>query len=75
MSRLHRTIAALFAAAVVLIGTSGIPALKNAHHGWKWILGGIGWFGGWIAGLLVIVLALYAIVRAALNRRRAGIAA
>ena len=43
MSKLYRTIIALFITAVVLLGISGIPALKNADHGWKWVdIGGIG---------------------------------
>jgi hypothetical protein len=72
MSKLYRTMIALFAAAAALIGISGIPALKNADHGWKWILGGIGWFGGLLLALAVIVLALYALARAAAARRRAS---
>jgi hypothetical protein len=51
MSKLYRTMIALFVAAAGLIGISGIPALKNADHGWKWILGGIGWFGGLLLAL------------------------
>jgi len=74
MSKLYRTMIALFVGAAVLIGISGIPALKNADHGWKWILGGIGWFGGVLLGLAVIVLALYALARAAAARRRANAA-
>ena len=70
MSKLYRTMIALFVVAAALIGISGIPALKNADHGWKWILGGIGWFGGLLLALAVIVLALYTLARAA--RRRAN---
>jgi hypothetical protein len=69
MSKLYRAMIALFVAAAALIGISGIPALKNADHGWKWILGGIGWFGGLLLALAVIVLALYALARAAAARR------
>jgi hypothetical protein len=72
MSKLYRTMIALFVAAAALIGISGIPALKNADHGWKWVLGGIGWFGGLLLALAVIVLALYALARAAAARRRAN---
>jgi hypothetical protein len=72
MSKLYRMMIALFVAAAALIGISGIPALKNADHGWKWILGGIGWFGGLLLALAVIVLALYALARAAAARRRAN---
>jgi hypothetical protein len=72
MSKLYRTMIALFIVAVALIGISGIPALKNADHGWKWVLGGVGWFGGLLLALILIVLALYALARAAADRRRAG---
>ena len=72
MSKLYRTMIALFVAAAALIGISGIPAFDNADHGWKWILGGIGWFGGLVLALAVIVLALYALARAAVARRRAS---
>jgi hypothetical protein len=70
VSRLYRTMIVLFVAAAVLIPASGIPALKHAHHGWKWVAGGVGWFGGLLAALLLIVLALYALTRNALDRRR-----
>ena len=72
MSKLYRSMLVLFVAAAVMIGISGIPALKNADHGWKWILGGVGWFGGLLCALAVIVLAVYALVRAAGARRRAS---
>ena len=65
MSKLYRIMIALFVAAAALIGISGIPALKNADHGWKWVLGGIGWFGGLLLALAVIILALYATPRRA----------
>lgn len=72
MSKLYRMMIALFVTAAALIGISGIPALKNADHGWKWVLGGIGWFGGLLLALAVIVLALYTLARAAAARRRAN---
>lgn len=72
MSKLYRAMIALIVTAATLIGISGIPALKNADHGWKWVLGGIGWFGGLLLALAVIVLALYALARAAAARRRAN---
>jgi len=72
MAKLYRTMIALFVTAAVLIGISGIPALRNAHHGWKWLAGGIGWFGGMLCALVLIVLALYALVRAARARRSAA---
>ena len=70
MSKLYRTMIGLFVGAAVLIGISGIPALKDSHHGWRWILGGIGWFGGLLLALAVIVLALYTLARVAAARRR-----
>jgi flagellar biogenesis protein FliO len=63
---------ALFVTAAALIGISGIPALKNAKHGWKDVLGGIGWFGGLLLALALIVLAVYALVRAARDRARSA---
>jgi len=72
MSKLYRIMIALFVAAAALIGISGIPVLKNADHGWKWVLGGIGWFGGLLLALAVIGLALYTLARAAAARRRAN---
>lgn len=72
MSKLYRTMLGLFVAAAGLIALSGIPALKNAKHGWKDVLGGIGWFGGVLLALALIVLALYAIVRAARDRARSA---
>ncbi|HLX21187.1 MAG TPA: hypothetical protein VKR23_13645 [Gaiellaceae bacterium] len=74
MSKLYRTMAALFVAAAALIGISGIPSLKNADHGWKWVLGGVGWFGGLALGFALIVLALFAMARAAADRRRTNAA-
>lgn len=65
----YSTLAALFALDVVLFALSGIPALKNAHHGAKYVLGGIGWFGGLACTLVLIVLALATLTRN-LRRRR-----
>jgi hypothetical protein len=72
MSKLYRALIGFFAGAVALIGISGIPAFKNADHGWKWVVGGVGWFGGWVCGLVAVVLAVYALSRAALRRLRAA---
>jgi hypothetical protein len=72
MTRLYRTMIVLFVTAACLIGISGIPALENAKHGWKDVLGGIGWFGGLLLALALIVLALYAIGHAALDRMRSA---
>jgi hypothetical protein len=72
MSKIYRTMLGLFVAAAALIGISGIPALKNAKHGWKDVLGGIGWFGGLLLTVALIVLALYTLVRAARDRVRSA---
>lgn len=72
MAKLYRTMIVLFVTAAILIGISGIPALKNAKHGWKDVLGGIGWFGGLLVALTLIVLALYAIGRATFDRMRSA---
>jgi hypothetical protein len=72
MARLYRTMIVLFVTAAILLGISGIPALKNAKHGWKDVLGGIGWFGGLLLALVLIGLALYALGRAARDRVRSA---
>ena len=74
MSKLSRTAIVLFVAAAALIAISGIPALKNADSGWKWIVGGFGWFGGLLLALVAIAIAVYGLARAAADRRRAHVA-
>ncbi|MGE5274222.1 MAG: hypothetical protein ACM3QU_10775 [Verrucomicrobiota bacterium] len=69
-----RTIAvlgALFALDVCLFALSGIPALRNADHGWKWVLGGVGWFGGLLLALVLIGFAVRMLVRRGIAARRA----
>lgn len=69
----YTTLAALFALDVALFALAGVPAFKNAHHGAKYVLGGIGWFGGLACALLLIVLALTTLAQN-LRRRRAAAA-
>lgn len=72
MRKLYRAMLALFGASAGLLLMSGIPALKNANHGWKDVLGGIGWFGGVLTALALILLAVYVLVRAAVDRMRSA---
>ena len=71
MPNRYTTLAALFALDVALFALAGIPAFKNAHHGVRYVLGGIGWFGGLACTLLLIVLALATLTRN-LRRRTAS---
>jgi hypothetical protein len=57
----------LFVLNIALFALSGIPALKNANGGWKQILGGIGWLGGLLCTLVLIVLASITLIQ---NLRR-----
>lgn len=70
MRNRYTLLAGLFALDVVFFAVSSIPALKNAHHGFKWVLGGIGWFGGLATTLALIVLAVATLVHN-FRRRRA----
>jgi hypothetical protein len=69
MKGIYKLMASLFVLDVCLFALSGIPALKDAKHGVKWVLGGVGWFGGLLVAVALIVLAIVAIVRAARSRR------
>jgi hypothetical protein len=59
-----------------MIGTAGLGAVllvmsavfTNDEHGFKWVLGGIGWFGFMICVLALILLALVALGRSVLRR-------
>ena len=55
MSR-FRLLAGLFALDVVLFVLGGV--FRDADHGAKWVIGGIGWFGFLIVTLVLIVLAV-----------------
>jgi hypothetical protein len=72
MRKLYQAMIAMFVAAAGLLLMSGIPALRNAKHGWKDVLGGIGWFGGVLTALALILLALYVLGRAAVDRMRSA---
>jgi hypothetical protein len=72
MRKLYQAMIVMFVAAAGLLLMSGIPALKNAKHGWKDILGGIGWFGGSLLAFALILLTLYVLVRAAIDRMRSA---
>ena len=72
MQKLYRAMLMMFIAGAGLLLISGIPALKNAKHGWKDVLGGICWFGSILTALARILLAGYVIVRAAVDRMRSA---
>ena len=65
--RLYVTLGVLLALAAILIGISGIPRFKNGH-GLDGVIGGIGWFGGLLCVLALLILGGTAIVRAVRGR-------
>jgi hypothetical protein len=65
----YKLLSGLFALDVALFVLAGVPAFKHAHHGVKWAIGGIGWFGGLLCTLVLIVLALATLVQHARGRR------
>ncbi|MGH2934245.1 MAG: hypothetical protein ACRDL2_06975 [Gaiellaceae bacterium] len=69
----YKLLTGLFALDVALFVLAGVPALKHAHHGVKWMLGGIGWFGGLACTLILIALALATLVQHARARRTRAI--
>lgn len=70
MKGIYKLIATLFVVDVCLFAISGIPAFRNAKSGVKDVVGGIGWFGGLLVALALVVLSVTAIVRSAAARRR-----
>ena len=66
--QLYITMGALLVSAAILFPISGIPRFKNGH-GLDGIIGGIGWFGGLLCVLGLLVLGGIAIVRAIRGRR------
>jgi hypothetical protein len=64
---LYVTLGVLLALAAILIGISGIPRFKNGH-GLDGVIGGIGWFGGLLCVLVLLILGGTAIVRAVRGR-------
>jgi len=61
MKNLSKKIAVLVGLGAALLVASGI--FKNDDDGWRWIAGGIGWFGFLVCVLSVLVLGVVAFVR------------
>lgn len=61
----------LLALAFVLFMLSGIPALKDAQHGWYLVLGDICWFGFLLSALAFVVCGGYTMARRARHPRSA----
>lgn len=70
MKGIYKLMAALFALDVCLFALSGIPTFRDATGGWRDVVGGIGWFGGCLLALALVVLAVARLVRATAQRRR-----
>ena len=66
MKNQSKMIVGLVGLGAALFVVSGI--FRNADDGWRWIAGGIGWFGFLICALSVLVLGIVAFVR---SRRHA----
>jgi hypothetical protein len=73
MRNRYTLMAGLFALDVALFALAGIPAFKNAHHGVKFVLGGVGWFGGLAVALVLIALACVTLVQRARPRRHTAV--
>jgi hypothetical protein len=69
VKNIFKLMGALFVLDVCLFAISGIPTFRDAKHGWKDVIGGIGWFGGCLLALGLIVLAVATLVRSAMQRR------
>jgi hypothetical protein len=63
MKGIYKLMGTLFVLDIGLLVLSGVPAFKDASHGYKWVLGGIGWFGFILTTLALIVLAATALLR------------
>jgi hypothetical protein len=63
MKGIYKTMAGLFVLDIGLLVLSGVPAFRNAKHGVKDVLGGIGWFGFLLTTLVLVVLAVTALVQ------------
>jgi len=70
MKNRYTLLAGLFALDVALFALAGIPAFKNAHHGLRYVVGGVGWFGGLACALVLVVLAAATLVRGVRGRSR-----
>lgn len=68
---LYRAMGMVAGTGVVLLAIA--YPFRNDAHGWRWIVGGIGWFGFLVCVVALVVLALVAAARAA-RTRRAGTA-
>jgi len=65
----YKLLTGLFALDVALFVLAGIPAFKHADHGVKWVVGGIGWFGGLLCAVALVALAVATLVQHARARR------
>ena len=72
MPTTKRILVGLFALDVCLFALSGIPAFRNATHGVKEVVGGIGWFGFLLTSLVLVVSSAVLLVRSGLARRSAA---
>ena len=61
MKNLSKQIIVLVGLGAALLVVSGI--FKNDTDGWRWIVGGIGWFGFLICALSALVLGVVALRR------------
>jgi len=68
VKNLSKKIVGLVVLGAALFAVSGI--FKNDDEGWRWIVGGIGWFGFLICVLSVLVLGVVAFRR---SRRHAAV--
>ena len=67
----RRTLGGLLAVAFVLFMCSGIPALKDATHGVKLVLGNICWFGFLVTALAFVIASVYTLARRSRRARSA----
>lgn len=72
MPTTKRILGGLFALDVCLFSLSGIPAFRNAKHGIKDVVGGIGWFGFLLTTLVLVMFSAALLVRNGLARRSAA---
>jgi hypothetical protein len=63
MKGIYKLLATLFVLDVCLLVLSGLPGTKDATHGYKWVLGGIGWFGFMVTTVALVAVAVTALVR------------
>jgi hypothetical protein len=70
MRRTAKLLGSLFALDICLFVLSGVPAFRNAKHGIKDVIGGIGWFGFLVTTLVLIVIAVWTLVSRGIAARR-----